>query len=158
MSNQWQRGPAPPPLFFNEKERNFQKQIASEALERVSPQILLYYPLDIDKSNYNMYGECLEKVYLPPVKVNARVEWEGNVTTTDQFGIDNVQHCTVNFHSRRIQEDSNLSVKEGDVVLYGDNYFEIIELNEPKETFSQNQYKDAIVAKCRKVRQDFFEG
>lgn len=160
MSNEWKRPSAPPnPLFFNKKELDFQKQISSEILERISPQTLLYYALDVEKSNYNMYGECINKIYLPPIKVNARVEWEGNEVTQDQFGIDRVQTITVNFHTRRIHEDQNLEVCEGDIVVYSDNYFEITELNEPQETFAHpSPYKDAIVAKCRKVREDFFAG
>ena len=160
MANNWSKlTNPPPPLFLGKKERDLVKQINTELEERVIGQQILYYPLDIERSNYHpLYGEAIEKVYLPPVHVYALIDWEGSATVTDQFGVDRVQTITAHFHNRRLTEDQNLNVTEGDVISYGNNYFEIVELNEPTEIFGQNEYKMEIAAKCRKVTQGFFNG
>jgi len=160
MANNWSRlTNPPPPLFLGKKERDLVKQVNTELEERIIGQQILYYPLDIERSNYHpLYGEAIEKVYLPPVHVYVLVDWEGSSTTSDQFGLDRLQTITLHFHSRRLTEDQNLYVSEGDIISYGTNYFEITELNEPTEIFGQNKYKMEISAKCRKVTQGFFNG
>ena len=159
-SNTWSRLNAPPPrLFTGEKENNLVKQINTELEERVLGQQILYYSLDVERSNYHLvYGEAIEKTYMLPIHIYCLVDWEGSETVTDQHGIDRTQTITVHFHSRRLTEDQNLYVQEGDIVLYGSNYFEIVQLNEPTEIFGQNQYKMEISAKCRKAREGFFPG
>ena len=62
-SNTWSRLNAPPPrLFTGEKENNLVKQINTELEERVLGQQILYYSLDVERSNYHLvYGEAIEK-------------------------------------------------------------------------------------------------
>ena len=62
----------PPPLFLGEKERDLVKQVNDELIERVIGQQIVYYPIDISRTNFNdLYGEAIEKTFLPPVRVYA---------------------------------------------------------------------------------------
>ena len=134
---------APPPsLFLGEKERNLVKQVNDEIIERVIGQTLTYYPMSREHTSYNLYGEAVQKTFLSPVKVQALVEWEGSKTETKVYGIDRVTNITVKFHRRRLIEDQDLLVREGDFVLYGDTFYEIVTLAEPKLLFGQIDYKD----------------
>ena len=54
-------------------------------------------------------------------------------------------------------EDQNLFVREGDFVSYGDEYYEIVSLNEPKQIFGQVQHKMEITAECIKAREGLFD-
>jgi hypothetical protein len=108
----------PPPLFLGEKERNLVKQVNDEIIERVIGQTVTYYPMSREHTNYNLYGEAIQKTFLSPVKVQALVEWEGSKTATQVFGIDRVTSITVNFHRRRLTEDQDVYVREGDFVLH----------------------------------------
>jgi len=159
-AEKWSRLNAPPPpMFLNNKEQSLVKQISAELTERVLPHSVLYYPLDISRSNYHeIYGEALEKTYRSPVHVYAAVEWLGSATTQNEYGIDRLQSINIHFHSRRLTEDQNFYVQEGDVVLYSDNYFEITSVNEPREIFGQNQFKAEITAKAVKCREGYFNG
>ena len=160
MSNEWNRLPAPPAsLFMGDKERKLVKQVNMELEERIIGQQVLYYPLDIEGSNYDeMYGECLEKQFLPPIRVYCLVNWEGSATVTDRNGIDRLQTMTIHFHKRRLVEDQDIFVQEGDVVLYGDDYYEIVTLNENQQIWGDNLEQMEIAAKCIKAREDFFIG
>ena len=62
------------------------------------------------------------------------------------------------FHKRRLTEDQNLFVREGNFILYDDEYYEIVTLNEPKQLFGQREHMLEISAKCQKSRQGLFDG
>ena len=71
--NEWSRPSSPPPpLFLGEKERNLVKQVNDELIENVIGQQILYYPIDIETTNFNTtYGEAIVKTFLPPDR-----DWE----------------------------------------------------------------------------------
>jgi len=147
----------PPPLFTGEKERDLVKQVNDELIERVIGQQITYYPISIEHTNYHaLYGEAIKKTFLPPVRVYALVEWEGSDTTTSNLGIDRKGSITIHFHKRRLVEDQDLYVREGDFVAYGSNYYEIVMLGEPREIFGQTEHKMEVVAKCIKAREGVF--
>lgn len=148
----------PPPLFTGEKERNLVKQINDELIERVIGQQIAYFAIDIDKSDFHpLYGEAIQKTFLPPIRVYALVKWEGQTQSfTQNLGIDKATSIEIHFHKKRLTEDQNLFVREGDYVLYGDRYYEIVKLTEPKQLFGQIENKFEIVANCIRAREGVF--
>ena len=159
--NKWNKPAAPPPpMFFGKKEKDLVKQANDEIIERVVGQQVLYFPIDIDHTNFHeLYGEAIEKTFLPPVRVYARVEYGGIETKfVDNVGIDKDTPLKVMFHKRRLTEDQDLFVREGDFVRFGSNYYEITKLLEPKLLFGQEDTQFEIVAECIKARQGTFDG
>ena len=148
----------PPPLFTGEKERNLVKQVNDELIERVIGQQIAYFSVDIDRSNFHpLYGEAIEKTYLPPIRVYALVKWEGQTQSfTQNIGIDKATSIEIHFHKKRLTEDQDVFVREGDFVLYGDRYYEIVKLDEPKQLFGQIENKFEIVAKGIRAREGLF--
>ena len=148
----------PPPLFTGEKERNLVKQVNDELIERVIGQQILYFPIDVERTNFHpLYGESLNKTFYSPVRVYALVKFGGDITKNeDSFGLDTETTIEIHFHKKRLTEDQNLFVREGDFVLYGDNYYEITELSQPKRLFGQIENKFEIMAKCFHVRENVF--
>lgn len=149
----------PPPLFLGEKERNLVKQVNDELIERVIGQQIVYYPIDIDRTNYHpLYGEAINKTFLPPVRVYALVEFDGIQTKFDtNIGLDKESSITIHFHKRRLTEDQDLYVREGDFVLYGDMHYEVTVLSEPKQLFGQIDHRYEISAKCVRAREGLFD-
>ncbi len=120
--NKWKKpDQPPPPMFFGKKERDLVKQVNDEVIERVVGQQVLYFPLDIEHTNYHpLYGEAIEKTFLPPIRVYALVEFQGIETTfMENIAVDKETKVTVKFHKRRLTEDQDLFVREGDFVRYG---------------------------------------
>ena len=152
----------PPPMFLGKKERDLVKQVNDELIERVVGQEVLYYPISIENTNYHsLYGEAINKNFLHPIRVYAMVTWEGYASTVSNLGIDRRLSITVKFHRRRLTEDQNLYVREGDFVLYGDDYFEIVTTNDPRQLFGQAwagwERVFEIEAKCLKAREGLFD-
>jgi hypothetical protein len=152
--NKWSKpSNPPPPLFFNEKERNLVKQVNDELLERVEGQAIAYLPISMERTNFHpLYGEAIEKSFLPPVRVYALVEFEGLETTTENFGLDKIYNIIVRFHERRLHADQNLFVREGDYLQYGSSFFEIVSLMNDRPLFGQVNHLFQIEAKCVKTR------
>jgi len=157
--NKWSKPDSPPPpMFFGEKEKNLVKQVNDEIIERVVGQQLLYFPIDIDHTNFHpLYGEAIEKTFLPPVRVFARVEYQGVETNfLENMAIDKKTGLKVMFHKRRLTEDQDLFVREGDFVKYGKIFYEIVKLNEPKHLFGQADTQFEIQAECIRARDGVF--
>lgn len=148
----------PPPLFTGEKERNLVKQVNDELIERVIGQQIAYFAIDVDRSDYHpLYGEAIQKTFLAPIRVYALVKWEGQTQSfTANAGIDKGTSIEIHFHKKRLTEDQDLFVREGDFVLYGDRYYEIVKLNEPKQLFGQIENKFEVVANCIRAREGIF--
>ena len=112
----------------------------------------------MERTNYHpLYGEAIKKTFLPPVRVYALIEWDGSETTTSNFGIDRRASISVHFHKRRLSEDQNMEVREGDFVLYGDFYYEIVKLSEPRKLFGQVDHSFEITATCKRARKGLFD-
>jgi len=157
--NKWTR-PAqpPPPMFLGEKEKNLVKQVNDEIIERVVGQQVLYFAIDIEHTNYHpLYGEALAKTFLHPMRVYALVEYQGIETSDmDNFALDKATKIKINFHRRRLTEDQNLFVREGDFVRFGEIYYEIVKLIEPKLLFGQPDSRFEIQAECIRSREGLF--
>ena len=158
--NKWSRPAAPPPpLFFGKKERDLVKQVNDELIEMVVGQQILYYPIDLETTRFHdLYGEAIEKTFLPPIRVYALVEFtEFSTKYMENVGVDAESEIQVHFHKRRLEEDQDLFVREGDFVLYGNKYYEIVTLSKPKNLFGQVEHSFEIAAKCRKARKGLFD-
>ena len=158
--NEWSRPAAPPPpLFLGKKERDLVKQVNDELVEKVIGQQILYYPIDMETTNFHeLYGEAIEKTFLPPVRVYALVNFdEEGSSYLDSVGIDGSSQITVHFHRRRLTEDQDLFVREGDFVLYGEKYYEIVKTSSSRKLFGQVNQTFEISATCKRARKGLFD-
>tara|TARA_R110000772_G_scaffold2609_2_gene9499 strand:+ start:619 stop:1104 length:486 start_codon:yes stop_codon:yes gene_type:complete len=157
--SEWERPTQPPsPMFFGEKEKNLVKQINDEIIERVVGQQVLYFPIDVESTDFHpIYGEAIEKNFLHPIRVFALVEFQG-VETSDMenIALDKATKIKVNFHKRRLTEDQNLFVREGDFVRFGEIFYEIVKLLEPKILFGQPETRFEVGAECIRARDGLF--
>ena len=161
--NKWsQPATPPPPLFLGKKERDLVKQVNDELIERVVGQEIIYYPVSVQHTNFHpLYGEAIKKNFLSPIRVHALVTWEGYATTVSSLGIDKRLSITIKFHRRRLTEDQDLYIREGDFVLYGQDYFEIMTVDYPRQIFGQGwagwERIFEAEAKCVKAREGTFD-
>ncbi len=157
--NKWSQPDAPPPpLFTGVKERNYVKQINDELIEQVIGQSVVYYPISVEHTEFNnTYGEAVKKTFLSPIKVSVLVTYESEDITTTNLGIDRIERIKDLFHKRRITEDQDLYVREGDFVKFVDRYYEILTLTEPRWLFGQGENSFEIAAQCVRAREGLFD-
>lgn len=157
-NNKWTQPEAPPPpMFFGQKERDLVKQVNDELAERVIGQTVAYYPVSLEHTNFHpIYGEAMEKITLPPVRVYAYVIVE-NEQTNDRYGYEYQSKLTVHFHRRRLTEDQDLYVRAGDFIQYGETFYEIAKTyNDTRYYFGQVDHKFQISAQCIRAREGVF--
>ena len=105
-----------------------------------------------------VYGEAINKNFLAPIRVHALVEFQSQNTTTTNLGVDRIENITVKFHKRRLTEDQDLYVREGDFLRYGENFYEILKLTESKWLYGQVESSFEIIAECVRAREGLFNG
>ena len=156
--NKWsQPDSPPPPLFTGKKEKDLVKQVNDEIIERVVGQTVLYYPISLEHTDFHdLYGEAIQKNFLNPVRVYAMVKYTSQTTTTTPLGIDRLEKISISFHKRRLTEDQDLYVREGDFIQYGEHFYEILTLAEPTWLYGQVESKFEITAECTRAREGLF--
>ena len=109
--NKWNQPEAPPPpMFFGKKERDLVKQVNDELSERVIGQPIAYYAVDLADTHFNpTYGEAIDKVTLPAVRVFAYVIVDSE-QTNERFGYEYINNLTVNFSEKRARCDNRFKV------------------------------------------------
>ena len=160
-SNKWDRPAAPPPpMFLNKKERDLVKQVNDEFHEKVVGQTVAYYAIDQETTDYHpIYGEAVNKNFLPPLRVYARVFWEGTmIQASDSFGADKQNNVDIYFHKRRLNEDQDASVRIGDFVLYGSVFYELTKVEMPRHLFSNVDFEFEVKCRGVRARQGLFDG
>ncbi len=63
----------------------------------------------------------------------------------------------VKFHERRLHEDQNTYVREGDYIQYGHSFYEIVTLTEDRPLFGQVDHLFQITAKCVRTRKGLLD-
>ena len=84
------------------------------------------------------------------------VKYESQSTSTTPLGVDRVEKISVAFHKRRLTEDQDLFVREGDFIQHGEHMYEILTLEEPKWLFGQTESRFEIAASCVRAREGLF--
>ena len=156
--NKWSQPESPPPpLFVGKKEKDLVKQVNDEVIERVVGQTIIYYPISLEHTNFHsLYGEAIDKNFLDPIRVYAMVKYQSQETSVTPLGVDRIEKINIAFHKRRLTEDQDLFVREGDFVQYGQYYYEILTLEEPKWLFGQVETSFEIAATCVRAREGLF--
>jgi len=159
MGNWSQPDNPPPPLFTGQKEKDLVKQVNDELIERVIGQVLLYYPISMERTSFHsVYGEAIKKSFLPPVRVYALIEGPETEVKTGKYGMDKTPKITVHFHKRRLHNDQDLFVREGDFVYYGSTYYEIVKLaGAGSKIWGDVDTTMEVEATCVKAREGVFD-
>jgi len=112
-------------LFITERELDFISDITKEIIKDVIGQRVFYYRVREDLTQvHEVYNESQEKIFDPPIEIDALVEWQSPEVSTGQFGTETRGTVTVMIHQRDIL-DKGILVREGDYFSYGPDFYEI---------------------------------
>ena len=139
-------------LFITPREIDFIADIAKEITKDVIGDVIYYYKVREDVSNvHEVYEESPEKVFDPPVEIDARIQWNPREIKTDRFGYEGVYTTEVYIHYRDMI-DRGIKLEEGDYFSYGDNYFEITSIVYDKVIFGQVEHISGYTLKGKQAR------
>ena len=106
-------------LFITPREIDFISDITKEITKDVIGQRIYYYRVREDVTKvHDIYEEALEKIFDPPVEVDARVEWNPSEIKTDKFGYDEISKVSVYLHYRDLidRDMNNLYIQLSDSI------------------------------------------
>ena len=86
--------------------------------------------VDMDE---NLYGESINKVFFPGVRIACMIEVEDQEYQSDEFGLDINQSAKFNFLREELKTVANLALEVGDIIGWNDAYWEI-------DSIVENQY------------------
>lgn len=127
-------------LFITPREIDFISDITKELVKDVAGQKIYYYRVREEYSNtHDVYLEATEKVFDPPVELEAMVEWGEIQLKTTNFGVDQTNSVTVYLHFRDLL-DKNVIVRTGDYFSYGTSFYEISQALPLSKIFGQIEH------------------
>ena len=106
-------------LFITPRELDLISDLNKEIVKDVIGQKIYYYKARTDLSNvHEVYEESMDKIFDPPIDIDARIEWNQAEIRTNQFGSEEYSAISVYIQYRDVL-DKNIDVEEGDYLSYG---------------------------------------
>ncbi len=128
-------------LFITPREIDFISDLTKELTKDVRGQKIFYYGVREDLSQvHDIYEEAPEKVFNPPIEIEASVEWEQPTITTNKYGSETLAKVNFFVHARDLL-DRDLTVKVGDYFSYGQEFYEITLIIIEKQVYGQIEHQ-----------------
>lgn len=116
-------------LFGSINDFNFIKKLNKEVLEDVMEQQVGYYKISLPDSQPNIYGETVNKIYKDVVLLYCVMRHNEFDTTVDSKTANINRNLEVSFLREHLIE-ANLYPERGDMIVYNDDYYELVSKNE----------------------------
>jgi hypothetical protein len=127
-------------LFITPRELDLISDLTKEVIKDVIGQKIFYYPIRSDITTvHDVYEESIEKIFDPPIEVDALVEWSPGEIKTTKFGSDKYHSIEARVHAQDLS-DKNLRLKMGDFMSYGSIFFEITQVVTISKIFGQVEH------------------
>ena len=127
-------------LFITPREIDFISDLTKEITKDVIGQKIYYYKIREDLTNvHEVYEEAMEKIFNPPIEIEALVEWQPEEIATNRFGSEELSSISIYLHARDLL-DKDILVEEGDYFSYGMIFFEMTSIIADKNMFGQVEH------------------
>lgn len=144
-------------LFITPREIDLISDLTKEITKDVIGDVIYYYRVREDATQvHELYEESPEKVFDPPVEIDARVQWNPKEVTSDRFGTHSMYNVEVYLQYRDLL-DRGIKIIEGDFFSYGDNIFEITSYTYDKTIFGQVEHIVGLTVKGKQARKGIID-
>jgi hypothetical protein len=112
-------------LFITPREVDYIADLTKEITKDVVGQKIYYYHIREDLTDiHDVYEEAPNKVFDPPINIDALVEWQAEEVTSNRFGQEELFPISVYVQARDML-DKEINLQQGDYFSYGSTFFEI---------------------------------
>ena len=140
-------------LFITPREIDYISDLTKEITKDVIGQKIYYYRVREDLTNiHDVYEESPEKIFDPPVLIDALVEWQPEEFTTNRYGSEETAKIEIYLHARDLL-DKDIKVRSGDYFSYGELFFEITSVIVDKNVYGQVEHKTGYKLLGKQARQ-----
>ncbi len=139
-------------LFITPREIDFISDLTKEITKDVIGQVVYYYKVRVDLSDaHDIYDEMMERVFDPPIEIDARVTWNPEEVKHDKFGHDSKQKIEIYIHFRDMI-DRGIKIQEGDFFSFGGVFYEITIVKQDKIIFGQVEHISGYIVSGTQAR------
>lgn len=138
--------------FVNQRDYEFIQHITRELIDETMDVGVILYKIVVESTKVNIYGESTSKSRYTPVKVNAVVNYNKNVVSTnDGFGVTQDQRVDFRF-ARRMLQEVNTYPEIGDIIGYNNHFYEINNIQETQLIAGKPGFNTAIICVAHLTR------
>ena len=139
-------------LFITSREIDFINDINKELIKDVVGQKIYYYSIKRSVTNvHDVYEEAIEKVFDPPLELEARVEYKPDKTMVTRHGVDDVANIDV-FIQYRDLIDKDINIKVGEYFSFGHLFYEIFNVVYETIIYGQIEHMMTVKMSGKKAR------
>ena len=117
------------PKFAIGRDIELFKSFAREVVDDVVENIAVLFKVNLNETKVNLYGESTNKTWYPGVELNVLINKSGQTAGYEGFGPDKSQNIEFRF-DRWMLEEKNTYPEIGDVIYFGESYYEIDNITE----------------------------
>ena len=125
------------PLFGGRRDISLFRHINRELYNRIIDQICDIFKADVYASEENLYGEVLNKVFFPGVRVAGLIGSEDQTAEYEDQSVDFDQTATFYFLRDDLKKKEIL-IETGDIIHWDNKYWEIDRTTENKYYMGRN--------------------
>ena len=139
-------------LFITPREVDYIADLTKEITKDVVGQKIYYYRIREDLTEiHDVYEEAVNKIFDPPIDIDATIEWNSPVVTTGRFGVGKNQEIGAYLHYRDLI-DKGIDVREGDYFSYGEVFFEITQLQWQSTIYGEVEHTTGVKLQGKQAR------
>ena len=112
-------------LFGSSKDINLFNTFNTELINNIIDTQVDVYKVSVSDANDNLYGEHIDKVYNPAVRVGCLVELQDPSYVDAEYGTDIDQEANFSFLRDMLKNTANLVLEVGDIIDYDGSYWEV---------------------------------
>lgn len=144
-------------LFITPREIDLISDLTKEVVKDVRGQKVYYYGVREDLTEiHDVYEESREKVFNPPIEIEAAVEWQPAKITTNRYGSEEIYTISLYLHNRDLL-DRDIVVHVGDYISYGTEFYEITSALTEKQVYGQIEHNVGMKLTCVQARKGIID-
>ena len=110
-------------LFGSNRDFELLVKVNRELLKDIVEQEILYYKLNLEETDANIYGEALTKTYFVPAKLNCLITRGDQVVSIDDFTLPDLQREASFAFLRPDLADISVVPEVGDIINWQEDYY-----------------------------------
>ena len=126
-------------LFGGDRDTALVQSVNRELMNNIVDTTVDIYKLSLYETKSNLYGESLNKIYKPGVRVSSLITHEDQAWSSDEFGPDMNQAATYAFLKYDLEQIANVVLEVGDVIHWDEKYWEVDGVTENQYFMGKNE-------------------
>lgn len=144
-------------LFVSPRDAQFISDVTKELMKDVVGARIKFFRVIHELTQINQtYNEATEIVYDDPISIDVFIKFTNQEVKTGKFGKEKYRELEIHFHFEDLL-DRDIQPREGDIVEWGDHFFEIFETQREAELWGLVEIEIGLKVSARQVQNGIIE-